>query len=214
MPRTATIDECLDAYMERRLQQQDVAIQLAQKNQKEHDKIHMDRDPLPETEYPVGSYVLVAWPITRMNMGRPTKLDVMYRGPYQVVAHDKEREAYRLKELVNNTVGEWTKVHLLKPYYYDASRTDVAEMARRDKPDHFLVDRILDHRGNWQRKGTLEFLVKWVGYPNPEEFTWEPWKNVRDNEELHAYLRIKGKARHIPKKISESLEDVVADRDR
>jgi chromobox protein 1 len=39
----------------------------------------------------------------------------------------------------------------------------------------YVVEKILGHRFN---KGVLEFDVKWQGYDNPEDRTWEPEENM------------------------------------
>ncbi|KAJ4371841.1 hypothetical protein N0V86_008395 [Didymella sp. IMI 355093] len=50
----------------------------------------------------------------------------------------------------------------------DEDEDDVGE-------DEYIVERILGHRFN---KGVLEFDVKWQGYENPEDRTWEPEENM------------------------------------
>ncbi|KAF3036529.1 hypothetical protein E8E11_004770 [Didymella keratinophila] len=42
--------------------------------------------------------------------------------------------------------------------------------------DEYVVEKILGHRFN--RSGTLEFDVKWQGYENPKDRTWEPEANM------------------------------------
>jgi chromobox protein 1 len=39
----------------------------------------------------------------------------------------------------------------------------------------FEVERILDHHA---MPGTLFVLVKWVGYDNPADLTWEPMEHM------------------------------------
>jgi hypothetical protein len=48
--------------------------------------------------------------------------------------------------------------------------------------DHgeFIVEKILDHRGNHKNKSTLEFKVRWLGF-EPED---EPYTNLRNNVAL------------------------------
>ena len=45
----------------------------------------------------------------------------------------------------------------------------------------------LNHRGNLNKKIEIEFLVDWLGYAH-ERDSWEPYKALRDFEQLHAYL--------------------------
>ena len=55
--------------------------------------------------------------------------------------------------------------------------------------------------GDPKRVTTLKFLIKWLGYDDTHN-TWEPWKEVRDVEVLHTYLRANNLTKIIPKKFS------------
>jgi hypothetical protein len=41
--------------------------------------------------------------------------------------------------------------------------------------------------------------VKWLGYDDTYN-SWEPWKNVRDTDKVHDYLRANNMEKFIPKK--------------
>jgi hypothetical protein len=75
--------------------------------------------------------------------------------------------------------------------------TDPIEIARKDRGE-FVIESILDHQGLPAVKTKMQFLVKWKGYDH-EENTWEPWKELRNTEALHIYLRDNKLARLIPK---------------
>ena len=45
---------------------------------------------------------------------------------------------------------------------------------------------------------SLTFEVKWTGY-DEENNTWEPWKSLRDTEQLHDYLYKNGLASLVPR---------------
>ena len=47
-------------------------------------------------------------------------------------------------------------------------------------------------------KAAIEFFVMWKDYPESEN-TWEPYTNLRDNEVLHDYLKLKGLHRLVNK---------------
>ena len=201
LPRTKTMDEAVDAWMEKRLAQQAAVIASAQANQLAHNAEHMGSKPHELTEFKVGDYVLLAWPVTRMAPnGRPTKLDALYRGPYQVVSSHLDR--YQIRNLVTNTLEPDKSVHSLKLFKFDASRTNPRDIALKDFKDMYLVEKVLAHRGKADRRSNMSFLVKWLGYDKPEDNTWEPFANIRDNEILHEYLRSKKLKRFIPIKIS------------
>ena len=42
----------------------------------------------------------------------------------------------------------------------------------------YVVEKIIGHRFN---KGVLEFDVKWQGYEDPKDRTWEPEENMCDH---------------------------------
>ena len=42
--------------------------------------------------------------------------------------------------------------------------------------DEFVVEKILSH--NFEKDGTLKYHIKWLGYPNPQDQTWEPEENL------------------------------------
>ena len=69
--------------------------------------------------------------------------------------------------------------------------------------DEYFVEKILAHRGDIGRLKTLTFHVKWRGYD--ESFnSWEPWKNLRETEQLHRYLIANGMQRLIPAKFRDN----------
>ena len=68
---------------------------------------------------------------------------------------------------------------------------DPVQIAMKDT-DQFLVESILAHRGytgnqDLKKKSNLEFLIKWVGYDEPE---WLPWRNLYANSIAHAYMKL------------------------
>ena len=85
----------------------------------------------------------------------------------------------------------------MKKYRFNSAFTSPQGVAVRDR-DEFLVEAILNHRGNFKIKSELEFLVKWVGY-EAEYNEWIPWSNLRRTSRLHTYLHDIGKDSVIPK---------------
>ena len=88
-------------------------------------------------------------------------------------------------------------IHRMHPFNFDPKRVNPQDVAGHDD-DEFLVDAILEHRGNLSKKTTLEFKVRWLGY-SPDDDTWVPWKNVMHVDKLHDYLRSRNQAKLIPK---------------
>lgn len=71
-------------------------------------------------------------------------------------------------------------------------RTDVSKpLAKERKPrpvqeEVYEVEKILDHR---IVRGRLQYYVKWVGWDNPEDNTWEPEENlIQCPRLLRAYM--------------------------
>ena len=187
--------------MRKRLAQQDMVSGVARAKAEKHSRDHVAAKSQWITEFAQGSYVLLAWPITRMAPnGRPTKLDALYRGPYKVLS--SKGDTYKLLNLVTGKTETDKSIHSLKIFKYDAARTSPRDVALKDFKDQFLVEAILDYSGRWNRIGTLMFKVKWLG---DEEPTWEPWNNVRDNEVLHDFLRKQKQEWLVPKKIVGSV---------
>ena len=109
------------------------------------------------TEFAIGSYVLVSYPRTDYGQRRPNKMHVMHKGPYEVV--NREGNNYQLRNLVSKTLG-WKLLFLLRPYHYDATRTDPQTVALMDHDNDFYVERILGHKGRWSRTTQMTFTVR------------------------------------------------------
>ena len=58
----------------------------------------------------------------------------------------------------------------------DTSEPAIAAMS----DEEYEVEKILDKR---QRKGGMEYLVKWKNFDDPDDNTWEPSDNLGDAEE-------------------------------
>ena len=102
---------------------------------------------------------------------------------------------YTLYDLVTTREYEY-HVSDMKLFLYDPLLVDPVDVARRDRME-FFVESITDHQGCFTRS-TIEFFVKWMDYPESEN-TWEPYTNLRDNEVLNDYLKLKGLHRLINK---------------
>jgi hypothetical protein len=130
-------------------------------------------DDLPFAE---GDYVLVSYP------GRPpNKLAPRWRGPFTV-------------QEIRSSVCVCQDLTTLRPHRFHVSRLkrfeatmtdDPAALAAADK-DEFIVEEIIDHRGNPRRRADMQFRVRWLGY-GPEEDLWLPYREVRELEALDRY---------------------------
>ena len=84
----------------------------------------------------------------------------------------------------------------MEPFVFDSAIVDPVDVARRDYME-FFTEKILYHRENLKLKTDIEFLVKWLVYDEIHD-SWEPYSNLRDSEQLHAYLLEKILQRFIP----------------
>ncbi len=186
-------------YLETLLQAQGHLIELAQQQQAETDLTHIEtavkKRNGPVTEFPINSYVLLNYPAGLGDMHKPpTKLHTRWRGPYRVSA--VRGDEYSLQDLIT-LKSSYHHVKDIKAFQWNAARVDPEEVAYRDK-DVFEVQNIIKHRGDVKRVSTLQFFVKWFGYDDSTN-TWEPWKHLRTNARLHAYLEAHGLGNLIPK---------------
>jgi len=178
---------------------QDTILTIAAEQQKKYD----DRNKVKRTakdnegatrEFPVGTYVLSAYPPTDYGQARPNKLHPMLQGPFEVLG--RTNHTIQLRNLVSKKQVE-RNIKLLRPFIYDPARTDPRIVALNDYPDEFEVEQILSHSGYWNRKSQMKFVVRWVGY----DHTWdseEPFKNLKMNEVFREYVTEQGYAKVLP----------------
>ena len=165
--------------MDRWSKKQEILLKVAQKNQLATDSHHLVVHDPRVTEYPVHSYVLFTPPV-----GRSDKLVPRHRGPYQVMSN--AGAVYTIQDLVNDKVVV-THIHNLRPFNYDAERTDPVAVAQQNEQE-FVIEQVLDHRGNKAKRSTLQFLIRWSGF-GEESDSWEPFKSLLHAEPFHRYLR-------------------------
>jgi hypothetical protein len=176
----------------------DIAVNLQKKKDNEHLRSF---DGIP-TEFPINSYVLIQYPKTAFGHKPPTKLHANWQGPFRVV--NNIGSVYTVQDL-NKFTNRDVHVSLLKQYQFDPAHTDPAKVALTDK-QNFLVEAIRKHHGTIGNKATLEFEVKWDGYPETEN-TMLPWKELIHNKRLHDYLRLKKLYSWIPKDYRTEQDD-------
>ena len=92
----------------------------------------------------------------------------------------------------------------IKPSLFDPLRVEPLDFARHDYME-FYIENILEHRSDLQRKSSLKFLVKWLGYAD-EHNSWTSYANLCDTEKLHEYLTSNNLQRLIPKKFTNVVD--------
>ena len=95
----------------------------------------------------------------------------------RVIAGSNSR--FNLYDLISHVENEY-HVSDMKPFLFDPLRVEPLDVARHDYIE-FYIENILEHRGDLQRKTSLEFLVKWLGYAD-EHNSWTSYANLRDTE--------------------------------
>ena len=103
----------------------------------------------------------------------------------------------KLKRL--NLVHHHHKVFRLKKCDISVSSNFCSEYIRKSD-EEYEVEKIISQR---MRKGKIEYLVKWKGWENPEDNTWEPIANLECKELIDEYE--KHISEILSKLVSESL---------
>ena len=70
-----------------------------------------------------------------------------------------------------------------KDWVYETSSDDPSSDEMSDK-EEYEVETIVSKR---TRKGKVEYLVKWTGWENPDDNTWEPIDNLECQELIEEY---------------------------
>jgi hypothetical protein len=195
-----TISPSAKEYLDQLLKSQELILNIARENQLEHDRFHLAQasaDGNTPSVFPVNSYVMLRYPAGLGGDHRPpSKLHTRWQGPLRVVASQGDK--YTLQNLVTMRPVE-RHIKELAPFYHNPLTDNPALEAIKDA-DQFVIERVIAHRGEWNRIGSMTFRVRWRGYTESDD-TWEPWSNVRLNEKLHEYLTSIGKANKIPRVI-------------
>ena len=177
------------------LSSQDKAVRQAEKLQREKDESHMSNANPAATDHPIGTWVLAEYHSSIIRKGPPSKLNTQLRGPYKVLKRDLD--AYTIRNTVTRT-DEEIHVTFLRPFLFDSNFIDPRDVAMKDAISTFVVDSLVEHEGDRKRLGTLFFRTRWLGYDESHDL-WLPWKELRDNTQLHQYLRENGLKALVPK---------------
>jgi hypothetical protein len=123
---------------------------------------------------------------------RSSKLAPKLLGPFQVIKQDKNnvkcRHMVTLKEMV---------FHASRVSPFIGSDADAYTAGLIDN-EEYVISSIVQHRGTFNRKRQLEFLVQWHGYDRNSD-SWEPWCELLHTKALHNYLKHIGMSQYIPK---------------
>ena len=192
------LKKSMSTYMSNLLKTQESLRKAASKELLRTDLLHMThKKQLQHTDFLPGTYVLVHY----RTGNPPTRLHTFWRGPMRVISGSNSR--FLLYDLISHVEKEY-HVSDMKLFLFDPLRVDPLDVARHDYME-FFVETILEYRGDLQRKTSLEFLVKWLGYSD-EHNSWTSYANLRDTEKLHEYLTANNLQRLIPRKFTNVLD--------
>jgi len=190
---TAQPTTSISEWADKMLNAQSKIVEIAQRIQLDKQTKHLSETNEAPTDFPVNSFVLVSYPYSRKHSGPPSKLHTNYKGPYQV--QSRIGNHYKVLNLITQRTETFHVAHL-KRYEVDPDSPSPLEIAAKDN-QFYLVEKVLDHRGDMNVKSSLEFLVQWLNYDSSQN-TWTSWKNLRTTHALHDYLRQKGLFKLIP----------------
>lgn len=177
----------LSAWAADMIMQQHTIFELAKRIQDEKDEAHMSSQRPNVTTYEVGSYVLASYHATDgvvRHRGPPNKLLPYLRGPFKVVAYD--RDEYTIRSLITHK-DEQIHIKELRKFIHEGDEQELYSVALRDHQDRFFIDKILEHNDMLQNRRDLKFKVHWTGYEADED-SWVPYSELRDTGALHKYL--------------------------
>jgi transposase InsO family protein len=161
--------------------------EAALKQSSETMKRAYDKKKGESREYQPGERVYLEG--TNITTDRPIgKLGDKRHGPFTVIKK-VGASSYKLK-----LPATWKKIHpvfnevfltpFTPPQYASQKHPPPPPPVIVDGEEEYVVEEIMDSKFS---RGKLKYLVKWEGYPNPTEWTWEPEESVlADNrEEFH-----------------------------
>ena len=162
---------------------QERIIQIAQKNQEEHDIYVIasrSKDSSHTTTFPINSYVLVQY-----ETQKSSKLHTKLHGPYRVVNHIGT--IYTCEHLVTKKKMDY-HVKLLTEYKHDEVNTNIEKAAKLDD-EYAEITSVIDNKftpSNKKLRSNLSFLLTWDTDKDPK---WYPWNSsLGANERIHEYL--------------------------
>jgi len=161
-------------------------IETATQSLKAHDDKHMlSKSHIKPNEYKEGDLVLVEYRHNSLRRGPKSKLQPFLKGPMRVLMPTKLGN-YKLQELNSLETREYHVAHM-RPFIHDERCIDPLKVAVADSLDEFVVERVIDMRGDVSKRSTLEFKIRWAGY-NATDDTWESWKDCRDAIAVQNFL--------------------------
>jgi hypothetical protein len=186
----------LSVHMSKMLKFQDEVMERARTILQESDNLHTASSSakIPTTFLPE-TYVLVKYRNSSNLSPAPTWLHTYWKGPFKEISNVLSE--YLLLDLITDKQKLY-HVSDMKPFVFDPINTNPLDLARRDYLE-FFMEKILAMSGDVKKVSTLDFHIKWLGYDDTYNL-WLPWKDLRETDILHSYLRQNNLGNLIPKK--------------
>jgi len=127
--------------------------------------------------YNIGDRVLIKC------VGIQDKLKPKWEGPY-IVVHTTRRTL----KVKNANCDKYQDVDVDRVKLFHRGNGEVLsdeQIAAYDK-HKYIVESVVEHKGDLKKKNKCVFLIKWQGYDTP---TWEPYRNLNNNVVLEDYLK-------------------------
>ena len=70
--------------------------------------------------------------------------------------------------------------------------------------EEYIVEKIISHRGAWNRLKSIELFVRWDGCTAAQD-SWEPWSSMRRVKAVHEYLKTINKEKYISAQLDVNL---------
>ena len=193
-PQPITPTESLDDYTSRMtsiIEQAQRSLQAAQSKQSHYANRHRRHHTFhPGDKVLLSGSFISNLPNTAQAHGAGRKLASKYWGPFEV-EHVINDVAIRLKLPATWNIHPVIHASHLIPWhegsrYFPERQPLPPDPEVIDEEEHYLVEAFRAHR---RRRNTLEYLVKWAGYPE-EENTWRPAHELQEDMSSDAFERV------------------------
>jgi transposase InsO family protein len=141
--------------------------------ERDHDRF-VKTHKIVTQQFPVGSKVMIK------NVTRLSKLDARNLGPFYIHGITKNG-SYILRDKSGTLLSRDVPTsHII----FISSDNITTEEYQQLKQDHYEVQAVVDHSGT---PGNYLYRVKWKGYPNDEDDTWEPPSHFDAKKPIEIY---------------------------
>jgi hypothetical protein len=144
-----------------------ITTQLAQQ------KTFNAKNNIMDTDYPVGTLVMLS------NVIKGSATDPTYTGPFTVHSITK-RHNYILRDRMDNISNSYP-IHRLK--LAGGESTPVT----KDASDIYEVQSVINHKVDPTNANKYIYRVRWKGYPDPNEDTWEQVQHFSSLKPIQDY---------------------------